>query len=235
MSQQILVARLLEILTDGDRPAARALVQQTIDRGVPAADLMTELFWPAHETIDKLHRSDQMTDVAYHLATRLLRSLVDQAATRLTIPAATGRSVFAVSGSKPCEELSAQVTAHLLEAAGCSVVFAGGGIPSDEIMAQVHARQPDVLLMFSSSPADLPGIRELIATLRQIGAANRTRIVVGGGVFNRAEGLAEEIGIDNWGVTPDEVVSIIATGNLVRPRLAIEAEKPVVKVRRRAA
>jgi hypothetical protein len=32
------------------------------------------------------------------------------------------------------------------------------------------------------------------------------QIVVGGGVFNRAEGLAEEIGADLWARTPRELL-----------------------------
>lgn len=234
MGQDILVARLLEVLVSGDRPGARRIVQETIDHAVPPATLLNDLFWPTQETIDKLYRSDQITQVSYHLATRLLRTLVDQAASRLDIQPIKSRSIFAVSGPSPNEELAAQIATDLLEAAGCSVAFAGGGIPADEIMSQVHERHPDVLLIFAASPSDLPGIREVIGMLKQIGASGTTRIIVGGGVFNRAEGLAEEIGIDNWGETPAEIVEIITSGQLYRER-TLPIEKPVVKVRRRAA
>jgi hypothetical protein len=35
------------------------------------------------------------------------------------------------------------------------------------------------------------------------------QIVVGGGVFNRAEGLAEEIGADAWASSPTELVECL--------------------------
>ncbi|MEM9082333.1 MAG: hypothetical protein AAGB34_01970, partial [Planctomycetota bacterium] len=40
-------------------------------------------------------------------------------------------------------------------------------------------------------------------------ACRQTQVVVGGGVFNRAEGLAEEIGADLWGEDPMDVIQAI--------------------------
>ena len=47
---------------------------------------------------------------------------------------------------------------------------------------------------------------QLIDSIREIGACPNMQVVVGGGVFNRAQGLAEEIGADLWVKTPRELV-----------------------------
>jgi hypothetical protein len=44
-----------------------------------------------------------------------------------------------------------------------------------------------------------------IDTLHEIGACPTLQIAVGAGVFNRAEGLAEEIGADLWASNPLEL------------------------------
>ncbi|MCH2149994.1 MAG: hypothetical protein MK095_11230, partial [Phycisphaerales bacterium] len=67
------------------------------------------------------------------------------------------------------------------------------------------------LLLFSSSAQDAPHIRVLIDTVREVGACPNMQIVVGGGIFNRAEGLAEEIGADLWATTPTELIHKINT------------------------
>ncbi|MHC4615117.1 MAG: hypothetical protein ACYTAU_16265, partial [Planctomycetota bacterium] len=77
---------------------------------------------------------------------------------------------------------------------------------ADEVLAEVGARNPDILLMFASAPGDAPHIRKLIDTIRGIDAHPQLQIVVGGGVFNRAEGLAEEIGADLWAKSPAELL-----------------------------
>lgn len=198
--------RLFEALVNGDRDGARAIVQGTIDERVTAVDLLTEILWPTYETVEKLFRADQMTALAHHLATRLLRVLSDQAAIRLDRQASLGRTIFAVCGPTDPDELSAQIAVDLLEREGFQMTYAGGGIATDEILAHVQLNQPDVLVLFASAPQDLPGIRGLIDTLGEIGAARKTQIVVGGGVFNRAEGLAEEIGADLWATNPTDLV-----------------------------
>lgn len=104
----------------------------------------------------------------------------------------------------------------LLEAAGFTVRFAGGSLPLDEIREIVHQTRPDALLMFCSEPCDLPDIRVLIDTLHEIGACPHTQIVVGGGVFNRAEGLAEEIGADLWAAHPLELVDSLIDESDIR-------------------
>ena len=210
MSQQLLVERLFESLSSGDRAQSRKVVGEAIQQGANAQRILIDLFWPTHEMIEKLFRQDQLTGVSYNMSTRLLRMLVDQMASQLAMQPALGKTVFACCGNTEGEELAGQMASDLLEAAGYEVCYAGGKLPADEILNQVQERRPDFLVLFASSAADLPGIRTIVDSLREINATPTTKIAVGGGVFNRAEGLAEEIGIDLCGKTPLELVELLA-------------------------
>lgn len=207
MSREILTERLFEALVSGDRPGARAIVEDAQRQGAEPERLVTELFWPVYEQVEKFHRADQLSDLAHHMATRLLRVLVDQASLDFTRKPDRGRTVFAVCGPTDADELAAQISVDLLEADGYSVTFAAGGVAADEILGHVQGAQPDVLLLFASAPSDLPAMRWLIDTIREIGACDGVQIVVGGGVFNRAEGLAEEIGADLWATSPTDLLA----------------------------
>jgi MerR family transcriptional regulator, light-induced transcriptional regulator len=209
MSQDILVERFFETLISGHRNASRQIVTEALGGGASPRHLITELFWPTYEMVEKLFRSDQLTRLSHHMSTRLLRVLVDQNASRLSFQQSRSRSIFALCGPKDADELGAQMAVDLLEESGFDITFAGGGIPNDEILSHVHESQPDVLLMFASAPSDLPEIRELIDTLHEINACPNLQIVVGGGVFNRAEGLAEEIGADMWARSPMELADML--------------------------
>lgn len=209
MSTEVLLERFFEVLISGDRPAARQVVREQVAAGVSAQRLISELFWPTYETVERLHRADQLSKLSHQLATRLLRVLVDQNAARLEAAPTRGKRILAMCGPRDAEELGAQMAVDMLEASGFTVAFGGGGVASDEILARVNEDQPDVLLMFSSGPSDLPGIREIIDHIREVNAAPELQIVVGGGVFNRAEGLAEEIGADLWASTPLELVQTL--------------------------
>lgn len=209
MSQEVLKERFFEALINGDRPASRAIVQDALKTGVKAKQILTDLFWPTYESIEKLYRSDQLTKLSHHLGTRLLRVLVDQNAALLAPTQSKGRTIFALCGPRDSDELGAQMAVDLLEESGFEVRFAGGNIANDEIMTQVNDAKPDILLMFASGANDLPNIRALIDQLHEIAACPNVQIAVGGGVFNRADGLAEEIGADLWANSPMAMVEAL--------------------------
>lgn len=204
-----LIEKLFEALVSGDRPMARLVVQEAERTlGSPEA-LIEEVFWPTYNTIETLFRNDQLSTLNHHMASRLLRVLVDQTAASLPFNTSRDKSILCFCGQSDADELGAQMAVDLLEAAGFRITFGGGGIANDEILARVNEDKPDILLMFSSAARDLPEIRALIDQLNEIGACPGIQFAVGGGVFNRADGLAEEIGADLWADTPLAMVDAL--------------------------
>jgi methanogenic corrinoid protein MtbC1 len=202
-----MVERLFPMLITGDRNGARSTVQEWLGEGLVSEALTQEVYWPLLELVDDLFRRDQLTTLSHHYATRLLRSLVDQAQANYRQKDRCGRTMMLFCGGTEADDLAAQMVADLAEADGYEVSFGGGGIAYDELLGAVQEQQPDVLLMFSSAASDAPNIRRLIDTIRSIGACPDTQIAVGGGVFTRAQGLAEEIGADLWSNSPADMIA----------------------------
>ena len=143
MSQDIVIERFFETIVSGARPEARRIIEEQTHLGVSPQSLITDLFWPTYDMVERLHRDDQITAMGYHLSTRLLRTIVDQNASNLlarieTPPA--GRRVFAACGPDEGSELGAQMGVDLLEAHGFRVRFSGGGVPADEIQSLVFGQ-----------------------------------------------------------------------------------------------
>ncbi|MEO1130913.1 MAG: cobalamin-dependent protein, partial [Planctomycetota bacterium] len=214
-----------------DRAWARQVVEQATSGGMTPEQVTTDVLWPTYELVTRLFRNDQLGTLGHHMATRLLRTVVDQTAMQYDRQNSLGRTVFAVCGPTDADELGAQMATDLLEREGYTISFAGGGIANDEILGEVQEKQPDVLLLFASAPCDLPNIRELIDTLGEIGACRDTQIVVGGGVFNRAEGLAEEIGADLWATDPADLVEVM----MLEPERRATPDQRTVGRKRNAA
>jgi methanogenic corrinoid protein MtbC1 len=200
---------LFEALVNGERDEARAVVVRCLEEGFSGQQIVNRLFWPVYDVVQTMFRKDQMSDIAHRFATRLLRKLIEQNQVYMEQCAPRDKRIILAGGSDAAEELAAQMTADLLEADGYEVYFVGGGVARDEVMEQVGRLRPDVLVVFGSTPRDLPYIREVIDTLRETDACPSMQIVVGGGVFNRAEGLAAEIGADLWAATPTELVQAL--------------------------
>jgi methanogenic corrinoid protein MtbC1 len=231
VNTQAMVERLFPMLITGDRNGARCTISEWMKEELEPETLTQEVYWPLLDMVNDLFRRDQLTTLAHHYATRLLRSLVDQAQACYTQQDRSGRSMMLFCGDTEADDLAAQMVADLAEAGGYTVSFGGGGIAYDELLAAVQEQRPDVLLMFSSAAADAPNIRRLIDTIREVGACPNTQIAVGGGVFNRAEGLAEEIGADIWSDTPAGMITCMNT----QPERRATPEQRTVGQARQAA
>jgi methanogenic corrinoid protein MtbC1 len=229
MNQDVVIEKLFHMLISGERDAARNLVNAVLEEGVSHEELTMSVYWPLMEMVDTLFRNDQMTTLAHRYATRLLRSLVDQAQTGYVRKTARNRKICIFCGPSEGDELSAQLVADLAEADGYDILFAGGGIANDEILAEVGQHEPDILLLFAAAPGDCPEIRQLFDTIREIGACPDTQLAVGGGVFNRAPGLAEEIGADLWATSPSELLEVLDTDP---SRRASDSQRTVGRSRR---
>lgn len=229
MNEERCVERLFQTLTAGDRENARSIIAEFEQEGGSPEELTQRVLWPTLEMVNSLFRADQLTTLAHHYAVHLLRLLVDQIQTRYTQQPRNGRRVLMFSGVTEGDELCGQMVANLTEAAGFEVFFAGGGVANDEVLAAVGEQKPDVLLMFASSPSDAPNIRVLIDTIRDVDACPNLQVVVGGGVFNRAEGLAEEIGADLWAKEPMELIDKLMNQS---SRRAVPDQRTVGRTRR---
>src|SRR5262249_42711801 len=113
------------------------------------------------------------------------------------------------------EELGGQICADLFEAAGYTVLFAGGGVPDDEVLKLIGEFRPDLLVMFSTLPSGVPSVRKLIDYLRDVNSCPNMQVMCCGGIYKRAEGLAEKIGADLS--APDAATAVdIASENPTR-------------------
>lgn len=188
--------KYLEPLLAGDRMVCRRMMEEALAAGFTAHDLLTQLVWPTMEKVQELYREDRATIASVNLATRLNRSITDQLTARLPRAASKGKKVLLFCGDDEPEELGGQICADLFEADGYDVKFAGGGIPEDEVLAMLGNERPDLLVMFGTLPSGVPGVRKLIDYLREVNSCPDMQILCCGGIYKRAEGLAEEIGAD---------------------------------------
>lgn len=208
--RNVILERFYTCLISGDRPGARAVMDEVFQADCPATTIASNLIWPTLDTLQTMRRNDQITKLSYNYATRLMRSITDQLQLRYEPRDSRNVTCLVVCGAEESEELAGQLASDLLEADGYQVYFTGGGISNDEIVAQLGELEIDKLIIFGAIPPTVPQTRVLIDYLHDIGSCPDLQIIVGGGIFNRADGLAEEIGADLWANDPIELVQKIS-------------------------
>ena len=205
-----LFKQYLEHVFSGKRCEARELIFAAQDRGVAASKLLKSVIWPAMEQTDRLYRDNHLSRIAEHMATRINRMIADQLQGMLARKPKCGKRMVVVCGKGEVDELGAQITADLFEAEGWGVWFVGSGIANDEILQLVGSVQPDILTVYGVQPVDLPAVRKLIELVREVDPCENMQILVAGGVFNRADGLADEIRADLFACNGGEALKIVA-------------------------
>ena len=201
MVKENLLARYLEPLLHGDRKACRSVIEEALQSGIPANSVYVNIIWPIMVEIEKLLRHDKITPVQEHLATRVNRTIVDQLQNKLPRRPRKNRKIVVCCAPDELQELGAQIMTDLFESNGWEVRFLGGGLTNDDILAFINEYSPSILLIYGTAPKQAPDVRRLIDTIKSVNAWPDMRIMVSGGLFNRAEGLWQEMEADLYAAT----------------------------------
>ncbi|MBN1437211.1 MAG: hypothetical protein JW936_09055 [Sedimentisphaerales bacterium] len=209
--------RYLTTLLQSDRVECRKVLGEALQTGTPATTIYTELFWPVMVELEQIFRNHQIDQITYQMAVRINRTLVDQLQSKLPCGPKRNKKMIVVCGDGEPEELGAQMCADLFESDGWTVHFLGGGVPNDEILSMIGRIQPEITFIYGTQPSGAPGVRQLIDHTRDISACPHMRFMLSGGLFNRAEGLWEEIGADLFAPTASEALKVALTDQRAAP------------------
>jgi methanogenic corrinoid protein MtbC1 len=215
MIQQDILARYLEALLRGDRKACRAVIEETLQSGIPANSVYVDIVWPIMVEIERLLRDDKITPIQEHLATRVNRTIVDQLQNKLPRRPGKNKKIVVCCAPEELQELGAQMMTDLFESDGWDVRFLGGGLTNDDILAFIHEYAPSILLIYGTAPRQAPDVRRLIDTIKSVNAWPDMRIMVSGGLFNRAEGLWQEMEADLYAATAPDALQAASSDSPV--------------------
>lgn len=229
MAEPFLI-RYLQPLLAGRRAECFNLVADAIQSGAQAEDLICDVIWPAMAQIERLYGDDRINTAVEHMASQINRTVADQLQAGLDRNPPNGRRVLVACADGAHEELGAQMVGDLFQADGWEVYLVGGGVPDDEILGMVGQLRPQALLIFGAEPEAVPNTRALVERIREIGVCPTMNIVVTGGIFNRADGLWQEIGADAY---CESLRGVLAMTNELDPRTPHPPRLGIVKKRRR--
>jgi methanogenic corrinoid protein MtbC1 len=213
MIDQDILVRYLEPLLRGDRRGCRSVIEESMQKGIPANSIYLHLVWPIMVEIENLLRKDKITPIQEHLATRVNRTIVDQLQNKLPRRPERNKKITICCAPDEMQELGAQMLTDLFESDGWEVRFLGGGLTNEDILSFANDYVPDILLIYGTTPRQAPEIRRLIDTVKSVNAWPDMRIMVSGGLFNRAEGLWEEMEADLYASNAIEALYVAADEN----------------------
>ena len=229
MIKQMLLEKYLRNLLSGNRVACRNVIEETLHCGIPANQVYVDLIWPIMVEVDSLYRAGTIDSAQEAFASRINRTIVNQLQNKLPRRPGKVKRVVIFTADNEQAELGGQMITDLFESDGWDTRFLGGTCCNDDILSFIHSFSPDILVLYGMNGPQAPSVRELIDAVREINAWPDMRIMLSGGVFDRAQGLWEEIGADLYAEDPAQAVQI---ANMSRDE--IPAPQRLIKQRQRA-
>lgn len=229
MAKKYVLERYLSKLLKGDRAGCRTVIEDVLKSGMPANTVYMDVIWPIMLEVDRLYSQNIIDSAQEAFATRINRTIVDQLQNKLPRRTERSQKIVVCSTTSEHGELGAQMITDLFESDGWESRFLGSSVNNDDILAYVHSWRPDILLLHGVTAKETPGVRNLIDKIKAVNAYPDMKIMLSGGIFDRAEGLWQEVGADMHASTAAEAVKIAAAdeSERVQPRRTIKRRKKV--------
>ncbi len=196
MVQQNWSEQLLAAMTDSDRTAAAAVIEQALANGFDSDKIIAEILDPAIVKLGQLWYKETMSLTQSFVAAKiaedvLLRCLPDQGLNHQTKGAIVIGNI-----EDDFHSLGRRMVTLFLKAAGWDVHDLGNDVLAEELLdkaVEVNASVVGASAMMQTTALNIRKLRDLIDSR---GLTDKIKLAVGGAVFNWRPDLVAEVGGD---------------------------------------
>jgi methanogenic corrinoid protein MtbC1 len=177
-------AAFVAALDARDPHGARALVEEAVACGVPAADVYEDVLAPVLHEIGHRWAVDEISVAHEHFVTGVVQGVVSLIAAQGKRAPTGGRLAVAACTPGELHGIALQMVADLLERDGWEVIALGPSTPAEDVAALARDECADLVVLSTSTAGRLPGLAETLERLGEL--SPRPLVAVGGGLFTAA-------------------------------------------------
>ncbi|MDR1359056.1 MAG: cobalamin-dependent protein [Coriobacteriales bacterium] len=203
-----LLTELSEKVQQGCTSEVVSLIEQALDEGMPAQQILDEGMLDGLGKLSVRFRNSEVfigellqASKALNVGMGLLKSLLfeDSIALRGKVVIAT------VEGD--LHDIGKNLIRYMLEGIGVEVIDLGADIPAVRIVEAVRKHKPDILALSALLTTTMERQRDVIKALRIAGLRRQVKVIVGGAPIT--EEFSESIGADGYAADAATVVDLI--------------------------
>jgi len=192
--------RLIEALAHCERDKVTALVQERIDAGVPAADIMAECNRGMAGLGDRFCR-DECFLPELMVGGMIMKGVMAKLGPLLAGSRAAGTADKVVMGSVQYDvhDIGKDIVTMMLRGVGFEVVDLGVSVPPARFVRAIREHQPVVVGMSVLLTTCFKSVTATVDAIRQAGLRDKVSIMVGGAAAS--ELVSKTAGCDFYGKT----------------------------------
>jgi 5-methyltetrahydrofolate--homocysteine methyltransferase len=188
-------------LAEGNQPKVRELVQQALDRGVSAKEILDEGLMGGMSIVGEMMEREEVMIPEVLAVAQFMGAVIDEMLRPLLLEEDMnpyGKVVFAtVKGD--LHDIGKNLVIMMLEGAGFDAIDLGIDVPPETIVDAIRENNPKMVGLSALLTTTMPMIATTIDTIQDSGLRDHVKILVGGAPVD--QGFADEVGAD--GYAPD--------------------------------
>ena len=203
---------LYDAIMNGDAAGATAMVNQALNEGLPAAQILNEGMIKAMEHVGKLFEEGE-----YFVPEMLIAARAMQAGLSVLKPhlaqaevKSAGR-VVAGTVKGDLHDIGKNLVCMLLEGAGFEIIDLGTDVAPEKFVQVVLEGRADIIALSALLTTTMPNMKVTIEALKSAGLRDNVKVMIGGAPVTQA--YAEQIGAD--GYAPDASRAVALAKSLV--------------------
>ncbi len=200
-----ILQKMASKLYAGEAEDVAELVQQALDQGLPAAQILSGGLIAGMDQVGKDFKAGDLfvpevlvAAQAMHAGMAVLRPLLSQTG----VPSAGKYVIGTVKGD--LHDIGKNLVKMMIEGAGFEVIDLGTDVPPEKFVAAVREHQPRLLGMSALLTTTMVNMKSTIEALQEAGLRGSVKVMVGGAPLTEA--FAKSIGADAY--SPDAASAV---------------------------
>ncbi|MDH7486473.1 MAG: corrinoid protein [Anaerolineae bacterium] len=207
-----ILADIATNLYNGQDKAVAALVQQALDQGMTAAEVLNGGLMAGMDAVGRDFKAGELFVPEVLIAARAMHAGMDVLRPLLVasdVPAVGKYLIGTVQGD--LHDIGKNLVRMMLEGAGFETIDLGTDVKPEAFVAAVRQHRPHIVGMSALLTTTMPGMQATIEALQEAGLRDSVKIMVGGAPVTAA--FAEKIGAD--GYAPDAASAVDVARSLL--------------------
>ncbi len=200
-----ILQKMASKLYAGEAEDVAELVQQALDQGLPAAQILSGGLIAGMDQVGKDFKAGDLfvpevlvAAQAMHAGMAVLRPLLSQTG----VPSAGKYVIGTVKGD--LHDIGKNLVKMMIEGAGFEVIDLGTDVPPEKFVAAVREHQPRLIGMSALLTTTMVNMKSTIEALQEAGLRGSVKVMVGGAPLTEA--FAKSIGADAY--SPDAASAV---------------------------
>jgi methanogenic corrinoid protein MtbC1 len=186
----------LEALLSSDTGHARKIMHSAGQSGLGFEEIYQYIFQPVQREVGRLWQVNHISVAQEHYCTATTEMLMGEVHALKSPNPVDGKFFVGACVAGEQHSVGVRMVSETMEAHGWRTYLTGANTPTSSLVDMVRRMSVDVMGISCTTVLHLPVLRVLLKSIR--GANSRTRIMLGGRVFNDFPGLWKKVGADGF-------------------------------------